>query len=818
MKKWFWCFLLAFLLGYLNKSAFSQSDASGISERLNNAESQLKSEFVVGIPVRSGFNDTSGISIPKGLVPKVLQQISHDLSISFKLIQGSKHELLNALKLNHIDAIAGVHENEVYTQGFEAQPFPLITVWSELYLERDAAFRGPGELISKKVGLVRNDVHTNEFLAYILPFNLRFDTIWFPTREAGLKSLLSDSIYALPGPSLQHVNNKYVDIKSSGIYFHPNHLTILFNDGANAGLKGRLDSLFQGYTENPGSDYTLLVNEYTRVGYQNNFTNYFPFWFRLAAILTFPALLIVIIFALVLRRQVSSRTSALKEREIYLRKAMEAGKMGAWNINFLNDKITLSLEALMLCGDESINNSTYSSFFKFILKEEDYLRVIHLIQLGKQDAGVIDLETPLKNGQDKSQYRRLTGVYETDKAGKVIRLSGIIQDITSQKSYEKELISAKEKAEESEQLKSAFLANMSHEIRTPLNAIVGFSDLIASDNIPQEKRPHISRIISRQKDLLLTLISDIIDIAKLESGTLEYNNEDVTDIRLLIDTVYETCKDQCPEHVRFIKKLDMRGMKLKIQVDNIRLKQILINFVSNAFKHTLTGKVEMGFTRNWERKELIFYVEDTGTGISEQMQEKIFNRFHKLDNLTQGAGLGLSICQSLAGFMGGRIEVASTPGQGSTFSLALKDSLVTNEDPLDEMMENTKDFQEKHKDTLNGMNILIAEDIYSNYYLMESILQDTGANLTWAKNGLEAIEEVEQKEFDMVLMDLKMPKMNGMEAASAIKEKKKNVPILAVTAFALSLDEEKALNAGCDGYIAKPVTKDDLIRKIVSLL
>jgi len=116
------------------------------------------------------------------------------------------------------------------------------------------------------------------------------------------------------------------------------------------------------------------------------------------------------------------------------------------------------------------------------------------------------------------------------------------------------------------------------------------------------------------------------------------------------------------------------------------------------------------------------------------------------------------------------------------------------------------------------MNILIAEDIYSNYYLMESILQDTGANLTWAKNGLEAIEEVEQKEFDMVLMDLKMPKMNGMEAASAIKEKKKNVPILAVTAFALSLDEEKALNAGCDGYIAKPVTKDDLIRKIVSLL
>jgi len=240
--------------------------------------------------------------------------------------------------------------------------------------------------------------------------------------------------------------------------------------------------------------------------------------------------------------------------------------------------------------------------------------------------------------------------------------------------------------------------------------------------------------------------------------------------------------------------------------------------LSNAFKHTLTGKVEMGFTRNWERKELIFYVEDTGTGISEQMQEKIFNRFHKLDNLTQGAGLGLSICQSLAGFMGGRIEVASTPGQGSTFSLALKDSLVTNEDPLDEMMENTKDFQEKHKDTLNGMNILIAEDIYSNYYLMESILQDTGANLTWAKNGLEAIEEVEQKEFDMVLMDLKMPKMNGMEAASAIKEKKKNVPILAVTAFALSLDEEKALNAGCDGYIAKPVTKDDLIRKIVSLL
>ena len=380
-----------------------------------------------------------------------------------------------------------------------------------------------------------------------------------------------------------------------------------------------------------------------------------------------------------------------------------------------------------------------------------------------------------------------------------------LKDITERKKREEELITAKQKAEESDKLKSAFLANMSHEIRTPMNAIIGFSDLLAKPgNFDKHKEKYL-QIISSSGKSLLNLINDIIDISKIEAGQLKIKTQKV----LLNPVMNEILLSQNQINDMNNKPFELRMQKavegddFTIETDVFRLKQILNNLIGNAMKFTEEGYIEFGYKFNTP-EELLFYVKDTGVGMPQDKLDVIFTRFGQIDrkdNKNQsGTGLGLTISKKLTELLGGKMWVESEEGIGSTFFFTL---------PYDPELNVADEYgasAASGSGTLENKTILVAEDEDMNIIYMQEVLSETKAKVLWAKNGEEAVKIAkENPQIDLILMDIKMPIMDGYTATRKIREFNQNVIIIAQTAYALTGEKEKTIAAGCNYYITKPI-------------
>jgi len=405
----------------------------------------------------------------------------------------------------------------------------------------------------------------------------------------------------------------------------------------------------------------------------------------------------------------------------------------------------------------------------------------------------------------------------------IIKFKHIIETFVHQVSValhrsqlEYELVKAKDKAEESDKLKTAFLANMSHEIRTPMNGILGFAEMLNDSTLSSPNRKKYLEIINSNGKMLINLIDDIIDFAKIESGQVNILQDEFS-LNNLLSVVHSTFmssrlkKDK--SKVRIVTKKPFSDEKSFIRTDPIRLRQILMNLVGNAIKFTHKGYIEFGYELA-DNKMLKFYVKDTGIGIQADKLQIIFERFMQADSSPSrkygGSGLGLAISRGLVELLGGKMWAESTPDVGSVFYFTIPFISVIRK--LEEKPENR---QPRTRYSWEGRKFLIAEDDKFSYKFLEGFLKQTKAEVLRAADGREAVEICRNNsDIDLILMDIQMPEMNGLTATEEIKKFNRKVPIIAQTANAISEERQRCMQAGCDDFITKPVNITELYAKI----
>ena len=509
---------------------------------------------------------------------------------------------------------------------------------------------------------------------------------------------------------------------------------------------------------------------------------------------------------------------ALGEANLRFGETVRAGNVGLWDWVLETNKVHYSPEWKAQIGYQEDEIANEFEEWRSRIHPDDLpgtLRAVEEAIAERRDDYIVEFRFRHKDGSWR--WIAAKGSVLTDDTGKAERFVGSHVDITDRKEAEDKLAEAKDAAEAANRAKSEFLANMSHEIRTPMTAILGYADLLmAREWSPAERREHLE-VIHRNGKNLLTIINDILDLSKIEAEQVELELKECSPAEVV-------------EEVRSLLQIRANDKNLGLDVgyayplprmirtDPVRLRQILVNLVSNAIKFSEKGGVKIRVA--YADRRMRFEIDDTGIGISEKEIARLFQPFTQADTSPTrrfgGTGLGLHISQRLATMLGGQIEVQSQPGVGSTFILTIDTGLLE-----DVEMETTTTFVKEEKPAKAGRKprlsgrILLAEDVKEVRTLVRMTLEALGVEVDLAEDGRAAVKQAsasraEGKPYDLILMDMQMPTMNGYEATRHLRQDGWRGPIIALTAHAMSDDRAKCLEAGCDGYISKPMTEEEL--------
>jgi len=524
-----------------------------------------------------------------------------------------------------------------------------------------------------------------------------------------------------------------------------------------------------------------------------------------------------------------------------LQKGEEIARLGHWEFDLNTNQVYASRGAYIIYGlkKQHLSISEVQQIPLPEYREKLDKTMENLIQQGDP----YDVEFKIKRSND-NKILDIHSIGEYNKERNII--FGIIQDITERKAIERELKrkndelraaeeelkasneelkdinqrlewqkeeleKAKEKAEESDRLKSAFLANMSHEIRTPMNGIMGFAQLLKEkETNPAQRKEYLNIIYGRTKHLL-QIINDIVDISKIEANQLDIHPGHF-DLNELMDSLFKEQSKELDElskaHIKLKMTKGSRKDNFYIEGDSRRIRQVLLNLLSNAMKFTEKGSVEFGYKLE-NADHMTFYVKDTGVGISREKQKEIFERFRQGDETFnrkhEGTGLGLTISKNLVELMNGSIWLHSEKNEGAAFYFTI---------PFKQTKEDTKEATETNHENYQwkDVNILLVEDDLASQELIHAGLSTTQANLTYCDTGQKALETLtHQNKFDVILMDIRLPDINGLEVTREIRKSNMKIPIIAQTAHAMGEDRQKCLQAGANDYIAKPIDIHELM-------
>ncbi|MGL2993566.1 response regulator [Flavobacterium sp. TSSA_36] len=468
------------------------------------------------------------------------------------------------------------------------------------------------------------------------------------------------------------------------------------------------------------------------------------------------------------------------------------------------NKINKTAYKLLYEGNDTIYCSKFTQLIHPDDQSEYYLYFKSLIKGTPKEYCDLRLFT---NNHKTYFYARICGNRQIDSTEQNAEFRLAISDISTEKELELNLIKAKEKAEENDNLKSVFLANMSHEIRTPMNGIIGFTDLLKDPYLSSETRNSYLEIIENSGNRLLDLINELIEISKIEAGQMQANLIP-TNITSLLDELHKFFTPEAhKKNITLIIENHLKKSEAKLLTDKDKLYAILVNLTKNSLKYSNAGTIKIGVYKSGPN--LKFYVKDTGIGIPKEKKHIIFQRFRQVEETAfhEGTGLGLCIAKALVELLGGTIGFMSLCKKGSTFYFTIPNKKI----------EIKKVVSIKNNDNapyLENYEIVIAEDDHYSRMLIDELLRQSKAKTYLVENGVELMSLLEKVNPNLILLDINMPFKNGYECIEEIRKIGIKTKIIAVTAYALNEEKEKILGLGCDGYLAKPFKKQELLSEI----
>jgi len=507
--------------------------------------------------------------------------------------------------------------------------------------------------------------------------------------------------------------------------------------------------------------------------------------------------------------------SEIKILELY-KKAFLASRTGLWLFTPKDNIVWLSDEFIHLLNLKTDKNQINIDNLKKIVTE-DKISLIDIVSKLSNKNRKTKFEFSFTDDRNNKQQVILCHILIIKDRGKnSSHILGIAVDISDQKHFEEQLANAKEKAEESDRIKTTFLSNISHEIRTPMNAIIGFNELINIGDLSSERKKEYLTIVKNKSKHLLSLIDDITELSKFETGEITINNSE-TNLVKLFNELYEEYNKELntlkKQNIELYLKLPAETGISILYSDPGRVYQVMEYLLDNALKFTEKGYVQFGYEMK-DSRHLQFFVKDTGIGITKEAQKYLFNRFKIKEEVYntkhRNPGLGLTISRAIVENLGGKISVESVTGKGSTFYFTIpfnKGEKTVAEEPKLNYNEQRTKWSDKV--------ILIAEDDEVNFRFLEAIFADTQVQLLHVVDGKQAIELCKTiGKIDLILMDIKMPEKSGYEVIKEIKKFRSEIPIIAQTAYTLKEDKAKCIAAGCDDYISKPIDIELLLGKI----